>query len=136
MSGLYPSWIEIPAENLERALSFYRAVFRLTDTPIYDDYPPARIALLLPSDKSHRNPGLSLVHSPKHKPTPYGTQINFHVGSHAKLDKAIEIALANGGTISDPTVELEDGVKYAVLLDSEGNSIALSSYGESPEDME
>jgi predicted enzyme related to lactoylglutathione lyase len=45
---LYPSWIEIPADDLYRALAFYRGVFGLTDTPIYDE-PSGLIAVLLPS---------------------------------------------------------------------------------------
>jgi hypothetical protein len=67
MTVLYPSWIEIPASDLERALAFYRGVFGLTDTPLYNE-PPATIAVLLPSEKSVRNPGVSLVKSPLHKP--------------------------------------------------------------------
>ena len=128
MAKLYPSWIEIPVSNLERAMTFYRAVFNLDDIPVYEDYPPARIAVLLPSEKSVLNPGVSLVQSPTHVPSKHGALINFHVGNHAALEKAVEMALANSGSISEPIVDMGDGVKYLVLLDSEGNSIALSSY--------
>lgn len=51
MPNLYPSWIEIPAADLERALRFYRVVFTLSDTPIFEES-PARIALLLPGARS------------------------------------------------------------------------------------
>ena len=61
----------MPAADLERALRFYRAVFALSDTPLFDE-PPARIALLLPSAKTVRVPGLSLVQSPDHTPGPSG----------------------------------------------------------------
>lgn len=54
--------------------------------------------------------------------------INFHVGDHAALEIAIATAQANGGSIAEPLVEMDDGVKYLALLDCEGNSIALSSY--------
>ena len=128
MAKLYPSWIEIHVSNLERAMAFYQAVFNLDEIPMYDDYPAARIAVLLPSEKSGQNPGVSLVHSPTHVPSKHGALINFHVGNHAILEKAIEVALANSGSISEPIVDMDDGVKYLVLLDSEGNSIALSSY--------
>ena len=128
MAKLYPSWIEIPVSNLERAMAFYQAVFSLDEIPVYDDYPPARIAVLLPSEKSVQNPGVSLVHSPTHVPSKHGALINFHVGNHTALEKAVEMALANSGSISEPIVDMGDGVKYLVLLDSEGNSIALSSY--------
>lgn len=128
MTKLCPSWIEIPVSNLERAMAFYRAVFNLGEIPVYDDYHPARIAVLLSSEKSVHNPGVSLVHSPTHVPSKYGALINFHIGDHATMEKAIEIALANSGSISEPIVDMGDGVKYSVILDSEGNSIALSSY--------
>ena len=128
MAKLYPSWIEIPVSNLERAMAFYRAVFNLDEIPVYEDYPPARIAVLLPSEKSVQNPGVSLVQSPTHVPSKHGALINFHVGNHATLEKAVEMALANSGAISEPIVDMGDGVKYLVILDSEGNSIALSSY--------
>ena len=128
MTKLYPSWIEIPVSNLERAMAFYRVVFHIDEIPVYEDYPPARIAVILPSEKNVQNPGVSLVQSPTHVPSKHGALINFHVGNHAVLEKAIEVALANAGSISEPLVDLDDDVKYVVLVDSEGNSIALSSY--------
>ncbi len=128
MTKLYPSWIEIPVNNLERAMAFYRAVFNLDEIPVYEDYPPARIAVLLASEKSVQNPGVSLVQSPTHVPSRHGALINFHVGDHAALEKAVETALAHSGAISEPLVDTGDGVKYLVILDCEGNSIALSSY--------
>ncbi|MCU0493666.1 MAG: VOC family protein [Chloroflexaceae bacterium] len=129
MSPLYPSWVEIPVADLERALAFYRAVFGLTDTPSYDDAPPMRIVVLLPSEKSERGPGVSLVQSPQHVPGGGGgVQINFHLESHAALERAITTAQAHGGTITAPVVDMGDGVRYVTLRDSEGNPIALSSY--------
>lgn len=128
MAKLYPSWIEIPASDLERAMAFYRAVFELNEISVYDDYPPAKIAVLLPSEKSVQNPGVSLVQSPAHIPSRNGALINFHVGDHAALEIAVATAQAHGGAIAEPLVEMDDGVQYLVLLDCEGNSIALSSY--------
>lgn len=128
MTALYPSWIEIPAIDLQRALSFYRSVFELTDTPIYDDEPPSRIAVLHPSDKSKRNPGVSLVQSPLHTPCRGGPQINFHVDSHAKLMRALTAVTIQGGSIVAPVVDMGDGVRYVVVRDTEGNTFALSSY--------
>jgi predicted enzyme related to lactoylglutathione lyase len=128
MAKLYPSWIEIPVSNLERAMAFYRVVFDLNEIPIYDDYPPARIAVLLPSEKGVQTPGVSLVQSSTHVPSRHGALINFHVGNHAALEKAVAMAQANAGSIAEPIVDIGDGVKYLVLLDCEGNSIALSSY--------
>lgn len=128
MATLYPSWIEIPVNHLERAMAFYRQVFALDEITVYEDEPPARIAVLLPSVKSVGNPGVSLVQSPTHVPSRHGALINFHVGPHAVLSTAVETALSNGGSLAAPLVDMGDGVHYLVLLDSEGNAIALSSY--------
>ncbi len=133
---LHPSWIEIPVHDLTRALTFYRAVFALTDTPITDEYPPARIAVLLASDKNIRAPGVSLVHSPAHPPGSSGAQVNFHLGDHATLEAAIRQAVAHGGQMQAEVVDLGDGTRYGTLLDSEGNLIALSSYEDPPDGKE
>lgn len=124
---LYPSWIEIPAIDLERAIAFYRAVFELSDIPLYDEA-PMRIAVLLPSEKEVRAPGVSLVQSPAHYAGASGAQINFHVDTHAALGAALTQAKAHGGTVNGELVDMGDGVHYITLLDSEGNQIALSSY--------
>lgn len=128
MASLYPSWIEIPVADLDRALAFYRAVFELTDTPLYEDEPSMQIAVLLPSHKSTRAPGVSLVRSPQHHPGGGGVQVNFHVDKHVALERALETARRNGGVILNPIVDMGDGVHYVSLRDSEGNPIALSSY--------
>lgn len=127
MPQLYPSWIEIPAADLERALGFYRAVFELADTPVYDE-PGMRIAVLLPSEKGARAPGVSLVQSPLHAPGAGGPIVNFHVDTHADLARAIAALQANGGSVAAPLVEMDDGVRYVVARDCEGNLLALSSY--------
>lgn len=128
MHPLYPSWIEIPAEDLERAQTFYCAVFGLTDTERYTEEPNTSIIVLLPSDKSVRGPGVSLVHSPEHQPSHGGVRVNFHVGVYAAFDAAIRAALAHGGKLVGTTIVMEDGVRYALLDDSEGNAIAISAY--------
>lgn len=129
MTTLYPSWLEIPVDDLDRATQFYRAVFGLTDTPLYDD-PPAQIIVLLPSDKSVRNPGVSLAKSPLHHPGATGAIINFHIGSHAELQTAISNVLAHGGSTITEVIDTGDGTRYLTVRDCEGNRFALSSYEE------
>jgi predicted enzyme related to lactoylglutathione lyase len=127
MALLYPSWIEIPVADLERALLFYRAVFGLDDTPLYDD-PPARIAVLLPSDKGMRAPGVSLVYSPSHVPSPHGVVVNMHLGNHGALAIALRAVAEHGGQIDSAPIDMGDGVRYLTVRDCEGNTLALSSY--------
>lgn len=124
---MYPSWIEIPVVDLERALAFYRAVFRLDETPRYQDG-MTQIVVLLPSDKSVRSPGVSLVQSPAHTPGPHGFVVNFHVGDHAALTTAVQAVERHGGTVNAPPVDDGDGQRSLTVRDSEGNTLALSSY--------
>ncbi len=128
MKLLYPSWVEIPVIDLDRALAFYRAVFELADIPVYDEEPGTRIAVLLPSEKGQRRPGVSLVQSLRHLPCGGGVQINFHIGDHAALEAALSTAAALGGTMVAPVADTNDGVRYALLRDTEGNPLAISSY--------
>ncbi|HMQ30403.1 MAG TPA: VOC family protein [Chloroflexaceae bacterium] len=124
---LYPSWIEIPVADLERALAFYRAVFGLDETPRFQDG-ATQIAVLLPSDKSGRAPGVSLVQSPEHTPGPHGVVVNVHLGDHAALAAAVQAVEQHGGMVDVPLVDDEDGQRYLTVRDSEGNTLALSSY--------
>lgn len=124
---LYPSWVEIPVADLERALAFYRAVFGLNETPRFQDG-SVQVAVLLSSDKSSRAPGVSLVQSPEHTPGPHGIVVNFHLGDHAALAAAVQAVEQHGGAISAPLVDAGDGQRYLTVLDSEGNTLALSSY--------
>lgn len=135
MSRLYPSWIEIPVADLQRALAFYRAVFGLGDTPRYDD-PPAQIAVLLPSDKQVRAPGVSLVQSPAHTPSPHGVVVNMHLGDHTALAAALQTVEEHGGRGGGPVIEAGEGVRYCTVRDSEGNTIALSSYEPLPDEQD
>jgi predicted enzyme related to lactoylglutathione lyase len=127
MALLYPSWIEIPVTDLERALRFYRAVFGLDDTPRYDE-PPARIAVLLSSDKGMRAPGVSLVQSPSHQPSPHGFVVNMHLGDHGALAIALRAVADHGGQIDGAPIDMGDGVQYLTVRDCEGNTLAFSSY--------
>ena len=129
----YPSWIEIPVHNLERAVLFYRGVFNLSEVPSYDldeEGMPMRVIVLLTSDKSVKGPGVSLVQSTRHKPSVDGLQVNFHVGDHATIDRVLGAVSRFGGEIVKPVIDMGDGVRYAVIRDSESNTVAVSSYEE------
>jgi predicted enzyme related to lactoylglutathione lyase len=127
MPALYPSWIEIPVDSMQRALAFYRTVFGLSHTPIYEEE-SSTIAVLLASEKDMRSPGVSLVKSPLHKPANGGAVINFHVDTHQTLYNALAQIREFGGAVDTDVIVMEDGVRYINVLDCEGNRIALSSY--------
>ena len=82
---------------------------------MYYDEPSTRIVVLLPSDKSVRATGVSLVQSPQHVPRDSGILINFHIGDHATLTTALPMAIAYGGAITAQVVDMGDGVRYVTL---------------------
>ena len=134
MSPLYPSWIEIPVTHMERTLRFYRGVFDLTDTPVFEEL-VSIIAVLLPSDKRAHAPGASLVKSPLHRSADGGAIVNFHVDTHHALDIAVQRVTELGGKVDTAIVSMDDGVRYVNVLDCEGNRIALSSHEAPAEDV-
>lgn len=135
MAQLYPSWIEIPVSDFERARQFYARVFGLAEIAVYDDEPDMRIGVLRPSDKSVGLPGVSIVKSALHKPGG-GVQVNYHVGDYTALTAALDRAVQLGGTMSTGVIDAGDGVRYGVLQDCEGNPLALSAYEPTPADAQ
>ncbi len=134
MASLYPSWIELPVLDLDRATAFYRKIFDLIETPKYLEEPDQEIVVLLPSEKTTRAPGVSLVRSPLHTPGE-GAIINFHLESHTVLDITVERIRSNGGDVRGPVRDMGDGVRYVNVRDSEGNPFALSSYEPLPDSV-
>lgn len=128
---LYPSWIEIPVHDLARATRFYCAVFGLGALQTHQASEPAGtldIVVLSPSDKPAQAPGVSLVQSSRHLPSAGGVQVNFHVGTHADLVRAVAVATQHGGRVVSPIMDAGEGVHYALIQDVEGNAIAISGY--------
>lgn len=124
---LYPSWIEIPVLDLARARTFYREVFGLAHTPNHEET-GLQIVVLCASNKAEGRPGVSLVQSPHYRPCRYGVLVNFHIGDHGALEAALERVISQGGQVPGPVSVTEDGIRYVTVVDSEGNSFALSSY--------
>jgi predicted enzyme related to lactoylglutathione lyase len=128
---LYPSWIEIPVIDLARATAFYGAVFGLPEVEIHsfsEQDQVLKAAVLSASDKPAQAPGVSLVQSSRHQPSAGGVQVNFHIGDHAALARALAIVTEQGGAVVSAVVDAGEGVRYAVIQDTEGNRIALSGY--------
>jgi predicted enzyme related to lactoylglutathione lyase len=128
---LYPSWIEIPVVDLARAAAFYGAVFGLSEVETHafsEQEQMLEAAVLSASDKPAQAPGVSLVQSSRHQPSAGGVQVNFHVGDHTALARALTIVTEQGGAVVNAVVDAGEGVQYAVVQDTEGNRIALSGY--------
>lgn len=113
------SWVEIPAADFERAVTFYRNVFKMDLQPVEGG-----------DEKMVCFPGGegAISFAPGFKPGKNGALVSLNVEND--MAGAIERINANGGTIVKPKTKIEaEGRGYfAVFIDCEGNKIGL--YGE------
>jgi predicted enzyme related to lactoylglutathione lyase len=118
-------WTDIPVTNLDRATKFYSAVLG-QEVPKTseggDEYG------LLPHDEQGAS-GCLCVNSDsagtENKPSQTGALIYLSV--EGRLDDAIKAARANGGKILEERTQIGPHGFRAVIVDSEGNRIALHS---------
>ena len=113
------SWVEIPAENFERAVNFYNAVFNLGLEGI--DFGEEKMACF-PSGEG----AISLA--PGFKPSKDGVIVSLNAGKN--LEATLKKIVQNGGSVVQPKTKIEaEGRGYfALFIDSEGNRMGL--YGD------
>ncbi len=113
-------WCDIPVTNLDRAIRFYTAVL---GTPVTKESFPGMTFGLLP----HANDSVSgcLVETTEVKPSANGPLI--YLNCAGRLDIALATIELNGGKILKPKHQIGGHGFRAVVLDSEGNRIALHS---------
>ena len=109
-------WVEIPAENFERAVDFYSIILSTELEVISSEqeqmacFPNGEGAISKASD---------------FKPSKDGALVSFD--TNGQLEKVLEKVQQNGGkTIQGKTkIEAEGFGFFALILDSEGNKIGL-----------
>lgn len=111
-------YFEIPVNNIDRAIKFYKSVFDVNFDK--DNIDNNEMALFPFADK---NSGISgaLVKGEIYKPTKDGIVIYFKTES---IDKTLKLATSNGGKIIYPKTDNGIGL-VAEFEDTEGNRIAL-----------
>jgi len=113
------SWVEIPALDFERAVSFYSKVFEMDLQTLEGG-----------DEKMACFPGGegAISFAPGFKPGKNGALISFNAENN--MAGAIERIHANGGSVVQPKTKIEaEGRGYfAIFIDSEGNKAGL--YGE------
>jgi predicted enzyme related to lactoylglutathione lyase len=115
------NWFEIPVRDIERAQASYEKL--LAKALRREAMGPQTLAVI-PCDAAQGVGGalISGVHIPD--PSPNGTLV--YLNAEPSLDAAVERAVAAGGRVATPRVELPGGMGcFAHVVDSEGNRLGL-----------
>ena len=112
------SWFEIPVLNLDRAISFYSAIFNVSFESMTT---PAHSMAFFPKESGV---GGALIFGDGCVPSQSGALLYLNVGSD--LDqKLAEVDKIGGQVIMGSTLLGDEVGHYSLILDSEGNRIAL-----------
>jgi predicted enzyme related to lactoylglutathione lyase len=113
-------WVDIPVSDLSRAIRFYSAVL---GKPVEkQDYPGMSIGLLPQSEDGASG---CLFTKPDEKPSDRGPLV--YLNAQGRLDEAVAAVAPNGGKVLQPAHPIGPHGFRAVILDSEGNRVALHS---------
>ncbi|MCB2218855.1 MAG: VOC family protein [Bacteroidetes bacterium] len=118
-------WFEIPVHEMERAIRFYESVF---DYKLIRQQMGELDMAWFPSVPDAIGSGGSLVQSPDfYKPSQQGPLVYFTAFSGDLNHELMRVEKA-GGKIVQPKTEITPDIGFmAVIIDSEGNRIALHS---------
>jgi uncharacterized protein len=123
-------WTDIPVTNLDRAVKFYSAVLGKEVRRFSDG--GAEYGLLAHEEQSAS--GCLCVRSDSggvdNRPSANGPLIYLLV--EGRLDDAVEAARQNGGKVLRARQQIGEHGFRAVIIDSEGNRIALHTSAASP----
>jgi predicted enzyme related to lactoylglutathione lyase len=114
------AWFEIPVLSLERATDFYSAIFNIKFETIST---PTHSMAYFPKDSGV---GGALVYGDGCIPSPSGSLLYLNVKD--ELDETLSKVVSSGGEVIMGKTLLGDDIgHYSLVLDSEGNRIALNS---------
>jgi predicted enzyme related to lactoylglutathione lyase len=113
-------WVDIPVLDLDRAMRFYSAV--LGGEVTKQEFPGMTFALL-PGYETDVS-GCLFVKGDE-KPSASGLLI--YLNAQGRLDEAVAAVEANGGKVLQARHQIGPHGFRAVILDSEGNRLALHS---------
>ena len=113
-------WCDIPAKDLDRAIRFYSAVLARPVTK--QSFPGMTFGLLPDADSSVSG---CVVATEEAKPSADGPLI--YLNCDGRLDAAIAAVEAEGGKMLKPKHQIGPHGFRAIVLDSEGNRVALHS---------
>lgn len=112
-------WVDIPVMNLERAVRFYSAVI---GQPVTTQSAPGFSFALFPHQGNEVG-GCLVPVGDGNGPSEHGPLVYLNV--EGRMKQAVEAAGANGGRVVEPAHSIGPHGFRAVVIDSEGNRIAL-----------
>ncbi|WP_299461499.1 VOC family protein [uncultured Microscilla sp.] len=116
------NWFEIPANNLERAVEFYKAVL---GGEFHQQEINGTTMAFLPMDGQGQVGG-ALCKSEMHTPSADGAVIYLNGGED--LSTPLSKVITAGGKVVMPKTKISDEIGYmAFFMDTEGNKIAFHS---------
>lgn len=114
-------WFDIPVADLERAAAFYRSVLAIKVEVM--QFGDTAFAVL---DHDQGNGGC-LVVAPDEITGKSGVLV--YLNANGRLREATDLASKHGGSIVEPPRAIGPHGSRAIVIDSEGNRIALHSQG-------
>jgi hypothetical protein len=118
-------WIEIPVSNMDRAIQFYEAVLDMKLER--QQMGPLDMAWFPWVENAVGSPGSLVYHPDFYKPSADGTLIYFTAFSGDLANELARVEVAGGKIIHGKKLIAEDYGFMALIIDSEGNRIALHS---------
>jgi predicted enzyme related to lactoylglutathione lyase len=113
-------WVDIPVLDLDRAIRFYSTV--LGNAVRRQEYPGMVIGLLPGSDPDVTG---CLFMKDDERPSDRGLLI--YLNAQGRLDEAVAAVEPNGGKVLQARHQIGPYGFRAIILDSEGNRVALHS---------
>ena len=113
-------WCDIPVRDLERAIRFYGAV--LGREVKRHDFSGMTVGILPHNDGEVAG---CLLPGQEEKPGKDGVVI--YLNANGRLDEAVAAVAANGGSVIKPKHAIGPFGFRAIVIDSEGNRVALHS---------
>jgi predicted enzyme related to lactoylglutathione lyase len=110
-------WVDIPVLNLARAMTFYSKVL---DAEVTEEHPG--VAVIAHSDNDVAG---CLAIDENMKPSRDGALI--YLNASGRLQEATDAAVAHGGELLEEPRSIGPWGSRSVVVDSEGNRIALHS---------
>jgi len=114
-------WVDIPVLDLDRAVRFYSAV--LGAEVQKQEHSGITVAVLPCGDGN--DVGGCLITKDDEKPSDRGMLV--YLNAQGRLDEAIAAVESSGGKVLKPKHQIGPYGFRAVVLDSEGNRVALHS---------